>query len=469
MRTHNHPSVTLLALAALIAGCGAPLIETAQTDSQSVPLPVGSKPNDVSRPSAACFFAPRVDSIELSEGSRAFLDFRSKKNGVVRLSSVPVGWSHEEIEPGRFVIKAPLGSVGTHRVSLEVTCGDATRSSEIDVTVRPLTWSRPYVWKEGVDGPSARRAPALWLDESNPDHLYVFGGQGTKAIISSDLWRLDLATGAWTELEQQGEIPRRVGGAVQSIPGERAVLYLGGRAADGSRPDVAERLDLESLTWTSLVISPARNQGGVWHALIHDAPRGRLVSACGGTSHGEGMQCDVQALSVEGAGVNRTPLHLEVEASGRAPRDRFVLAHVYDAETERLVIVNGSVIRRDYMDRDFSVQDAWALDLGGEPPVWHPLPEPPEGVGNVGCAALDPVGHRMFVWGGTAGNRSVVPGLHVLDLEPGRESWTTLDLPGAPEERIACRAVYDPKRHRILFGFGADGVGEFADLHVLEL
>jgi len=39
----------------------------------------------------------------------------------------------------------------------------------------------------------------------------------------------------------------------------------------------------------------------------------------------------------------------------------------------------------------------------------------------------------------------------------------------APEERSSCSSVYDPKRKRILFGFGNNTSGEFADLVGLNL
>ena len=52
-----------------------------------------------------------------------------------------------------------------------------------------------------------------------------------------------------------------------------------------------------------------------------------------------------------------------------------------------------------------------------------------------GCAMPDPLGRRMFVYGGTADGATTEKGLFVLDLEPGHEAWTKLDLANAPPAR----------------------------------
>lgn len=47
----------------------------------------------------------------------------------------------------------------------------------------------------------------------------------------------------------------------------------------------------------------------------------------------------------------------------------------------------------------------------------------------------DPAGRRLFVYGGTSDGRTGEKGLHVLDLEPGHEAWTKLELADTPPLR----------------------------------
>jgi hypothetical protein len=47
----------------------------------------------------------------------------------------------------------------------------------------------------------------------------------------------------------------------------------------------------------------------------------------------------------------------------------------------------------------------------------------------------DPSGRRLFVYGGTSDGKTTEKGLFVLDLEPGHEAWTKLDLASPPPPR----------------------------------
>jgi hypothetical protein len=85
-----------------------------------------------------------------------------------------------------------------------------------------------------------------------------------------------------------------------------------------------------------------------------------------------------------------------------------------------------------------------------------------------GCSAFDPIGQRFFIWGGTDDARTTQRGLFALDLEQGHEGWTKVELPPGRPERSSCTAIYDPARHRILFGFGNDD-DIYADFAVLSL
>ena len=122
------------------------------------------------------------------------------------------------------------------------------------------------------------------------------------------------------------------------------------------------------------------------------------------------------------------------------------------------------------MSRDDQVnaaQDAWALDLSATPPAWSklaPAGDAPPGRRN-GCVMHDPVGRRLFVYGGTPDARTNLEGLWVLSLEPGREEWTKLDLPNAPPVRSSGFGFATPDGG-VACGFGNDGAA-YADVNYL--
>jgi hypothetical protein len=77
----------------------------------------------------------------------------------------------------------------------------------------------------------------------------------------------------------------------------------------------------------------------------------------------------------------------------------------------------------------------------------------------------DPVGRRLFVFGGTKDGRTTLEGLWALSLEPGHEEWTKLDAPGAPPVRSSGIGFAFPDGG-VGCGFGNDDF-PYADLNVL--
>ncbi len=117
------------------------------------------------------------------------------------------------------------------------------------------------------------------------------------------------------------------------------------------------------------------------------------------------------------------------------------------------MILFGGQDGADNLDLD---GETWALDLSVEPPAWRRLfanGAGPEKRRN-GAFALDPLGHRLFVWGGTPDGKNSVSGLQVLSLDRGSEAWTSLDVPAQVRSRTSGLGVLDAARDRILFGFG---------------
>lgn len=118
------------------------------------------------------------------------------------------------------------------------------------------------------------------------DRMIVYGGStstdGASFDPRSDVWALDLGSGAWTELEIQGEGPgeRLFHAAAISDDGRTMYVYGGGDEGAFTGPFFGDlwALDLETLRWTEL-----HDGGGeaprarIWAALHHDGARDRLV------------------------------------------------------------------------------------------------------------------------------------------------------------------------------------------------
>jgi hypothetical protein len=121
--------------------------------------------------------------------------------------------------------------------------------------------------------PPPRCAHASWLHRSC---LYVLGGEFSSPNQERfrhyrDLWRLDLTTWRWDQLPTKGGGPSARSGHrafVHGGSGEQAAAYVFGGFHDTGRSDEVRyysdlwRLDLETLTWTSLGDAGSHLGGG---------------------------------------------------------------------------------------------------------------------------------------------------------------------------------------------------------------
>jgi hypothetical protein len=114
-----------------------------------------------------------------------------------------------------------------------------------------------------------------------------------------------------------------------------------------------------------------------------------------------------------------------------------------------------------------AANDAWALDLTSAPPSWSkldPAGTTPHGRRN-GCIMHDPIGRRLFVFGGTSDGQTSEKGLFVLDLEPGHETWTKIDVPNMPAPRSSGFG-FTTEDGQVACGFGNDKA-QYADVNIL--
>lgn len=367
---------------------------------------------------------------------------------------------------GALRIRAGYG-LGAATVRVELVDGRGQRAT-VPLTLRPhrLAWRRRVTWD--ASGPQTREHGAFFLD-ADAKAAYMLQGSGYSPQFEpiGDSWRLDLVTGAWSPWKPTGdEPPAGASRRVAPVPGtKRAYAYGGYTGFESTSKTESDlyRVDLgdPARTFTrvtSIGAGPPRQL----HALAYDAKGEQLVVFGGFTDEPvQDALDDTWLVKVEGD----TARWSKLEAKG--PSARYGSFTAFDAESRRLVVWSGGQFPVASSDPVNAAQDGWALDLSADPPVWSklaPAGEPPPGRRN-GCAMHDPIGRRLFVFGGTSNGKTTEPGLFVLDLEPGREAWTKLTLDGEPPLRSSGFGFTTPEGD-LACAFG-NGAKIYADVNFL--
>ena len=454
----------------LICACGsepepdpAPIeittVDEPEPDPATTPEPV----TPLEEPACDQWSPPEV--LEFSPGGLVRLDFE----GVELVSmEAPAGWS----VPAPGLLRASYDADPTN-VAVTVTCEGGSASASI--ILEPRAWKWQLL---SEDGPAAREHTVMWIDTSDPDSLYLYGGylyEPVQFTASFDMWRLDLSTNEWTEVQQEGDVPLTTAGEIAPTKMAATSLYVGGTAADGSMPFGAALVEVtgDTALWTTVETSdgPGLQLG----ALVFDARRDRQLLVSGLADLGDGMRLlpfEVGLLfDVGTAEPSRSPVEVLEFPDAPMPSSRYGAAWALDPIADRLVVFSGAQWPTASEPVN-AASDAWALDLSSDAPRWAEIV--PGGDAAVGrrnaCHVYDPLGHRLFVFGGTADGRTSVRGLHVLALDAGAERWTTLEVaPDGAPPRASCTGVYDSARHRVLFGFGNSEAAVYSDVWALEL
>lgn len=336
-----------------------------------------------------------------------------------------------EVRPGYAL---PAGAAGTVTVSITGSGGAVQKT--IALEAHKLSWKQRVTWTP-AKGPQTREHGAFFRDDG-AKAVYLLQGSGysPQFVPIADSWRFDLAAATWAPWTPTGDVPPPGGSRrVAPIPGGARFYAYGGyvgsdKTADDD-PDLY-RVDLADTAHTftrlkSVGAGPRREL----HAVAFDPKSERLVVAGGVSAKTQEVYEDAWSITIDGDTATWTAI------PGKGPTGRYGSFTAFDAESQRLVVWSGAQQFETTLDPVNPAQDAWALDLAVDPPRWSklaPKGDAPKGRRN-GCAMPDPLGRRLFVYGGTADGQTTEKGLFVLDLEPGREAWTKLDLANAPPIR----------------------------------
>ncbi len=396
-------------------------------------------------------------SLRVIEGGRVSID----RTGELTEAALTVTGVESILSDDTITLIAPYGA-GTRDV--QVTCASGVATLSLDV--QPLRFDAVSDWTpdEANGIPGGREYFAWWL-ASEERALYLYGGFSyvpRQFTPTTTLFRFDLATSVWSSMAVEGTGPGPGGRVATDAAGRVHIFGGAGIGDDGGLETPASFQAIDTSTGGARfeALPSMGALGSYTGALVYDARRERWLSVCGVDAF-VGVHCQVHAFTEEG-GWQRLSTSLE------RPGGRYGFHYVYDEATDRVIVFGGQV-GPENLDID---GETWALDLEADEDgalVWTQIETPAEiSPRRNGAYALDPEGHRMFVWGGTPDGADSVPGLDVLSLERGQERWQHVDVEGAPPSRTSGQGVFDPVTHQILWGMGNDDA-VYTDLYAMPL
>jgi hypothetical protein len=396
-------------------------------------------------------------SLRVIEGGRISIP----RTGELGEATVAITGVESITSDGTLTLLAPYGA-GARDVQVSCASGTATLTLE----VAPLRWAPVADWDadEANGAPGGREYFAWWL-AGEERALYLYGGFSyvpRQFTPTTTLFRFDLRTSVWTSVDVDGAAPGPGGRVATDAAGRVHIFGGAGLSDDGGleTPASFQAIDVAASGVRFEALPSTGALGSYTGSLVYDVRRERWLSVCGVDAF-VGLHCQVHAYT-EAEGWQRLTTSLE------RPRGRYGFHYVYDEATDRVIVFGGQV-GPENLDID---GETWALDLEPDESgtlAWTRIETPAEiSPRRNGAFALDPEGHRMFVWGGTPDGADSVPGIDVLSLERGREVWTHVELEDAPPSRTSAQGVYDASEHRILWGMGNDDA-IYTDLWSLEL
>lgn len=326
-----------------------------------------------------------------------------------------------------------------------------------------LTWTDQVTWQNSED-PESREHASVLVDDASQSVYVIFGsGYSPYGEALGDGYRFDTATRTFTELTLAGDVPAP-GGSLR-FAGQRGtgVGYLfGGYGENDSLSSSLHRVEVDgdTATFTEIPQSTPSPAARALHVFAFD-PGTETFVLFGGA--GTKLWGDTWTMKIED-GIAQWQL-VDDGSSGTGPVERFGAFFGLDEERGRLVMFSGQTS----MFSKFG-QDTWVFDVRGEPPQWSEVTTEfsPPGRRN-GTFVWDPVGERLFVFGGTSDGKTSQPGLFAFDGRPGQEGWTEVSRSDPPPLRSSGFGAFladekGPFGGAVWMGFGNSATGVYRDL-----
>ncbi len=245
------------------------------------------------------------------------------------------------------------------------------------------------------------------------------------------------AAGAWQPLYG----PWQNGGSVALDDNQHRLFTFGGDGTDMVR---VMSLDGFPFPWSLFTVAgapPAIRANG---SLNYDSAHNRLIVFGGDTPVGTALN-DVWALNLSGL-----PTWTNLTTTGPAPDPRSQFGSCYDPASGKLFVFGG-------LDSNSTTEtnDLYALDLNASPPAWSmPAQSGDIPIGRSGAPlALDPVGNRIFLFGGNALDADWND---EYELDLSTFAWTTSPMSGViPDPRSNHLCVWDRNSSKLMVWGGA--------------
>ncbi|MBX3460150.1 MAG: choice-of-anchor D domain-containing protein [Planctomycetes bacterium] len=294
--------------------------------------------------------------------------------------------------------------------------------------------------------------PARAIDVAG-NRMFVHGGGQPAGGSTSQLWSLNMATGAWTALAGAGPAARDLHSMVYDSLRNRLIVF-GGRAP-GIVADVWA-YDITGATWTQVM--PAAGPAPVaryGHGASYDAVNDRMVIFAGRSS--SAFLNDVWTLSLNPgteAWTNRSALFAPI------PSGRQGFSHAADANGTRIWLHGG--------DANGANAELWELNVGGAFTTWTPMPvmgSAPQ-ARYYGAACND--GADLYVGFGFMDNRGASDMWHI-DANNPIAGWAKIGQGDTPASIVTSASAYDPVGRRLVAFGGLGGGVHNADLWQLDM
>lgn len=370
-----------------------------------------------------------------------------------------IDWPDDFVDLGDRA-RVPYGRLGPVDIAVTSACG---ATATLRIGIAPIVHEVLPVWADG-DGPDAREHPVMWIDPNDADRLLLFGGFSfvpRQFTVVSDLWAYDFEASTWTSVATV-DAPELAAGRLAIDPATGIGHYDGGSDQNNASPFSLRTLDtsVSPAAWTSVAPVGAPAEGASLHGFVRAGDRYLSIGGFRGRGPSNAVFVYDQAAGT----------YESLTVAGDPPSARYGFFVTYDEPNDRVIVYGGAQNPAPGNSVN-PASDTWALELAEDPPRWRMLidgAEGPPGRRN-GCSAHDVAHRRFFVWGGTPDARSTAPGLWVLDLDRDAEKWTQIlpEMDGVV--RASCSGTYDEKRNRLIFGFGNNTQGIYADLVAVNL